>query len=203
MEFIFKLRYFLLFSLLMLSTFFAMSQNDSLKNKKSMFFEKGFLIGYGYGLSNTDIPEGNYRPILLIGHFGLNPFKSKETPGIISIFFEPQINPVMIKTVDQTNWTIEFGLNVGIQHQYSLSKKISVYEMISTGPHFMGAQTITQTRGFIFSDNMGTGIYYFATEKVVFNFGFRIRHISNADLMMPNHGVNTYNFYIGLSKLIK
>jgi hypothetical protein len=189
----------------MLSTFFALSQNDSLKNKKPIFFEKGFLIGYGYGLSKTDIPEGNYRPILLIGHFGLNPFKSraKEIPGIISIFFEPQINPVMIKTSGQANWTIEFGLNFGIQHLYSLTKKISVYEMISTGPHFMGAQTVTQTRGFIFSDNMGAGIYYFATEKVAINLGFRIRHISNADLMMPNHGINTYNFYFGLSKLFR
>ncbi len=189
--------------LLMLSTFFLAAQNDSLKNKKSMFFEKGFLVGYGYGLSNTDIKEGNYRPVLLIAHFALNPFKQKDMPGIISIFFEPQVNPVMIKTVDQTNWNLEFGLNVGIQHQYKLTRRISLYELISTGPHFMGTQTVTQTRGFIFSDNMGAGIYFFATEKVAFNFGFRIRHISNADTMMPNHGINTYNFYFGLSKIIR
>lgn len=202
MEFIFDRKYFLLFIFILLSLF-SMAQNDSLKNKKSIFFEKEFLVGYGYGLSNTDIPEGNYRPILLIAHFGLNPFKQKEMPGIISIFFEPQINPVMIKSVDQTNWNLEFGLNVGVQHQYKLTKRISVYELISTGPHFMGAHTITQTRGFIFSDNMGAGIYFFATEKIALNLGFRIRHISNANTIMPNHGINTYNFYVGLSRLIK
>ena len=203
MESIFKLKCFLFFILLMLSTFFGMAQNDSLKNKKMLFSEIGFIVGYGYGLGNNDIPEGNYRPILLIAHLGLNPFKNKElkNPGKISVFFEPQINPVMIKTSDQTNWSLEFGLNVGVQHVYPLTKHLSVYELISTGPHFMGAQTITQTRGFIFSDNMGAGIYYFATEKVAINFGFRIRHISNADLMMPNHGINTYNFYLGLSKI--
>ena len=189
---------------MMLSTF-AISQVDLLNKKKPVFFEKGFLIGYGYGLSSTDIPEGNYRPVLLMGHFGLNPFKSKaeKIPGIISVFFEPQINPVLIKNTDHSEWNIEFGLNVGIQHLYPLTKRISVYELISTGPHFMGAQTITQSRGFIFSDNMGTGVYIFATEKIAVNLGFRIRHISNANTMMPNHGVNTYNFYFGLSRLIR
>ncbi|MFI5221634.1 MAG: acyloxyacyl hydrolase [Bacteroidia bacterium] len=174
-----------------------------MKNKKPFFSEKGFIIGYGYGLSPTDIPEGNYRPVLLMAHLGLDPFNHKDLPGIVSIFFEPQINPVLIKNAVQENWNMEFGLNVGIQHQYRLTKRISVYELISTGPHFIGAHTITQTRGFIFSDNMGAGIYFFATEKTGLNLGFRIRHISNADILMPNHGVNTYNFYLGWSRMIR
>jgi hypothetical protein len=204
MEFIFKQRYIIIIIFIFLSnTSFA--QLDSSKNVKPFFSEKGFLIGYGHGLSHSDIPEGNYRVVLLMGHFAVNPFKKKEDnfPGMLNIFFEPQINPVKVLNAFHNAWEIEFGLNAGIQHTYHLYKNIYVYELISSGPHFISVHTGYQARGFIFSDNMGTGIYLFTGKTTAINLGFRIRHLSNANTEIPNHGINTYNFYFGISHILR
>jgi hypothetical protein len=201
MGFIFRNIFILICVFFFSETLYA--QSDLLKKTKPFFSEKGFLLGYGFGLYNYNIPEGNYQPVLLMGHFGITPFKSHQQslPGIFSIFFEPQINPVFIKD-DSHKIYLEMGLNIGLQHLFPLYKKVSVYAMISSGPHVINVQSINQASGFIFSDNMGTGLYYFITKKSAINLGFRIRHISNANLAMPNGGINTYNFYLGFSKCL-
>ncbi len=198
--------------ILLLNTFFALGQNDTsnvdTKLKNFKIIEKGFLVGYGYGLDNlSNIPEGNYRPIFLIYKLGriLPKLEKniKNSPLKFRLYSEYQIIPVMLFKNNQTQWEFEIGNSNGIQFIYKLNSKLEIYGLIGSGLHYFSTKTVRQKRGLIFSDNMDAGIYYNTKNDWSINFAFRIRHMSNANIWMPNHGINTSNFLIGLSKNIK
>ncbi|MEY5047278.1 MAG: hypothetical protein RLZZ175_637 [Bacteroidota bacterium] len=198
--------------ILLLNTFFALGQNDTsnvdTKLNNFKIIEKGFLVGYGYGLDNlSNIPEGNYRPIFLIYKLGrILPKLEKNIkngPLKFRLYSEYQIIPVMLFKNNQTQWEFEIGNSNGIQFIYKLNSKLEIYGLIGSGLHYFSTKTVRQKRGLIFSDNMDAGIYYNTKNDWSINFAFRIRHMSNANIWMPNHGINTSNFLIGLSKNIK
>ncbi|HXA01414.1 MAG TPA: acyloxyacyl hydrolase [Cytophagaceae bacterium] len=198
-----KILFFLILFSLKLS---LLKAQDSASIKKSRFIEKGFLTGAGYGLDSYNLPEGKYIPVFFIGHFGMDLTRKKNLKkdnAIFTMYSEPQINPVFVRAKEFTKSELEFGINVGFKHMYPLCKNIYSYILIGSGPQFFTATTSRQARGFIFSDNFGAGFYFFVSKKLAINLGFRLRHMSNANTRIPNHGINTYNYHIGISKVIR
>jgi hypothetical protein len=180
----------------------------SLKVQSQSFWrEKGVLTGFGHGIDSLNIPEGRYVPVFFMAHFGWDPLKNKEwkktIPGIFTIYFQPQFNPVFVRKAGKTVKDIEFGLNIGFKHMYPITSGWYAYMFIAAGPHFISVHTIKQTRGFIFSDNFGVGTSVFIKRDLALNFEFRLRHLSNGDTRQPNQGINTFNYHIGVSKLIR
>lgn len=175
--------------------------------KAPLFKEKGFTVGYGRGIDSFNIPEGRYNVVFLIAHFGIDLLRNRSTkknnPGIFTLYFEPQVNPVFIEKPGGTVKDLEFGMNIGFKHMYPLTKNVFAYILIATGPHYITAHTTKESRGFIFSDNLGTGVYIFVSKNTALTLGFKLRHISNGDTRMPNMGINTFNYHVGLSKLIR
>ena len=182
------------------------SQDSIAKRPKLLAIcEKGFLTGYGYGIDTFNISEGNYRPIFLMYRTGMYSPRIKvdeSRKAKFRIYSEYQFNPVMINKNNHTTWTYDCGISNGLQVLYSLNTKIQIYALIGTGVHYAAVKTERQKRGFIFSDNMDAGFYYHLKNNWALNFSFRIRHMSNANLWMPNHGINTSNFLIGFSKIL-
>ncbi len=74
------------------------------------------------------------------------------------------------------------------------------YLLAGIGPHYISVHSEQQAWGFIFSDNLGVGLQFFATPHQSFDIGYRFRHISTAGLAEPNLGINTHNWYIGYRK---
>jgi hypothetical protein len=145
--------------------------------------------GLTVGLGNSDIKEGKYEPYLLVFHLGadlkqylscLNGHKGK-----LSIFIEPQLNPVLNLS------EYEFGVGIGLKYMYPLNDKLSLYIMLSVGPHYISVETEDQARGFVFADTVGAGLYYFFDRNAGFNIGYRFRHLSNGGLEYPNFGINS------------
>jgi hypothetical protein len=181
----------------------TMAQETS---RKFRWRENGFITGIGKGIDSLNVPEGRYTHLVFIAHLGfdiLSKTKAQNHPGIFTIYAEPQVNPVFIRKGQQTKTDLEFGVNIGFQHMYPLRKNIYPYILIGSGPHFVTVHTIKQSRGFIFSDNFGAGVYFFNKKEIALNLGFRLRHLSNANLKMPNSGINTFNYYLGISKVIR
>ncbi|MCG6534266.1 MAG: acyloxyacyl hydrolase [Syntrophales bacterium LBB04] len=154
--------------------------------------ESAFIGGIGTGT----IQEGRYQPALLIWHVGFD--LKKDFPGLtthrgsLSAFFEPQFNPS-----HNPDNNFEFGIGVGIQYRYPLTEKIWGYLLGSIGPHYISLVTESQANGFIFSDTLGGGLYYFLSEGSAINIGYRFRHMSNAGLRYPNGGINTDILTVG------
>ncbi|MDO9530008.1 MAG: hypothetical protein Q7J27_12750, partial [Syntrophales bacterium] len=125
-----------------------------------LFTESGIVTGFGSG----SITEGDYQPILLIWHLGIDLKKLfpelKNHRGKLTFFFEPQVNPVVNP---ETN--IECGIGLGIKYMYPITDRLSPYIMGGVGPHYISVVTTDQANGFIFADTIGTGFYYFITEN--------------------------------------
>lgn len=175
---------------------------------KGLTSEYGFMTGFGYGINNENTPEGIYRPIYFMGHFGIDLLKKSTDvmlkKGFLTLYSEPQFNVVLLTNGSQVSHTeYEFGLNSGLKFMFPVYKYLYLYISGGTGPHFITAKTSLQHSGFIFSDNFGTGIYLFTSKNWAINAGFRLRHMSNINLFMPNEGINTYNFHFGFSYIIR
>ena len=159
-----------------------------------LFTESGIVTGFGSG----SIAEGDYQPILLIWHLGIDLKKLfpelKNQKGKLTFFLEPQVNPVVNPKTD-----FECGIGLGFKYMYPVTDKLSPYIMGGVGPHYISAVTKDQANGFIFADTIGIGFYYFITEKSAINLGYRFRHLSNAGLADPNSGIDTHSGTIGYS----
>ena len=159
-----------------------------------LLHEVGFFVGYGKG----NINEGSYEPILLVIRLGYDmrrifPILSRHN-GTLSVYIEPKINPVISPEND-----IEFGIGVGVKYMYHCTEQLAAYIFGSVGPHYVTVVTRDQANGFIFSDTIGCGVSWFLNEKSAINLEYRWRHISNADLKMPNNGIDTHIGMIGYS----
>lgn len=172
-------------------------QSESQETSKQFFSEKGFKIGLS--IYSIELPEGQYyKPLLLMGNFGWELTK-KDKKGKWWIMFEPQLNPVFL---DSKLKELEFGINVAIRYQYKICNKSFFYSQLGSGPHFITIPTSRQAHGFIFSDNLAIGLSNKIGGNWKFETEFRIRHISNANLMTPNRGMNNLFIMIGLNKKI-
>jgi hypothetical protein len=162
------------------------------------FTEMGVMAGYGSG----NIPEGSYQPLLLIGHFGVDLKRYfsglRNHEGTLSAFIEPQVNPVF-----EPSANYEAGLGVGLQYSYPVGESVSLYISGSTGPHYISVVTQKQANGFLFSNNIGTGVYYHLSKDSALHVGYRFRHMSNAGLATPNGGIDTHMGVIGYSLFFK
>jgi hypothetical protein len=190
------LKIFIVFAIILSANHAYCSEDVQKEGRTSdrFFTEMGFITGFGSG----NIPEGTYQPILLIGHFGVDMKRYfqglKDHRGTLSVFLEPQFNPVFSPQTD-----FELGVGVGIQYMYPVMDKLSIYVLGSVGPHYISLVTSQQATGFIFSDTIGAGLYYYLTKDSAINAGYRLRHISNANCASPNLGINTNFGVIGYS----
>ncbi len=162
--------------------------------KEPFFKEIGLITGYG----SASIREGTYETIPIILHCGtdLSRFFSglKGHRGLVTAFIEPQVNPVIGPDDD-----IEFGMGIGLQYQYPVMTSLSLYVNAATGPFYISVDTRDQADGFIFTNHVGAGAYFFMNKNIAVNAGYRFRHISNAGTHEPNGGIDSHFGVIGIS----
>ncbi len=186
--------------MLLVIMFIQVNAQEVAASKKPFFQEIGFWSGFGYGNNTKSIPEGSYQPYYFMGHLACAPFfKGKSVWQQFQFYFEPQYNYVrIVRSQQDYSNAHEFGLNVGVKYLYPFAQKWKVFIYVSSGPHSFSATTERQAPGYLFSDNLGMGVYYFFHPKWSACFTYRIRHLSNADTRQPNNGINTDNFLFGI-----
>ena len=169
------------------------------------FRSVGALAGYG-----TEFTDNiDYRILFLMGDFSQT-FKAPRKNVFLGWYAEPQFNLVKTNTTPDGKMDYEFGLNLGLRNFFRIKERYFFYLMLGSGPHYVSAEMERQANGFIFSDNLASGCFIplsgFENEKgrqkpLYLNLQFGVRHVSNANLKLPNRGVNTYVFRLGISRL--
>ncbi len=161
-------------------------------HKDSFLTEIGFITGFGYGT----VTEGDYLPVPLIVHLGADMrrwFPSLTGKrGVLTVFLEPQFNTVLGHET-----SFEAGVGIGLKYRYPLTDVFSVYGLASTGFLFITGDTVDQADGFNFAHTLGGGINVHIMPGAALDLGFRVRHVSNADIREPNCGIDTYMGTIG------
>lgn len=90
----------------------------------------------------------------------------------------------------------EYVLNVGIVYRRYLNLHSSVYATLNSGPMYIDTETERLKKGFAFSDVLSVG-YNYKIKKISFDAKCMIRHASNANMQMPNFGLNSVGFEMG------
>lgn len=181
-----------LLAVVFLNQSYAQEDTTRLINRKSA----GILMEYGQPYYY--LPEGTrYYVALAGGSFGFPLFKAKKNFNM-SVDIYPHFGKVWVK--GDTDY-IEFGINVRLGFNFSISDDDVLSFKIASGPHYVTVETEKQTKGFIFSD------YYMLTyrrgfdilkKKYAIDLEFGYRHISNAGIKLPNRSISNFIFGLGL-----
>ncbi len=114
-------------------------------------------------------------------------------------FITPQENPNYIeeREIMTKNKTMkEYVLNLGVISRYHVNNNLSIYALGSVGPMTIDTKTERMAKGFSFSDIFAFGFSH-KFKKVIVDFRYGIRHVSNFQLKNPNSGYNSTNFETG------
>lgn len=153
--------------------------------------------GWGKSFSKNT----HYHTYYLIGDYS----KSFRAPGkrvFLSWYAQPQFNLVKAGHTKPGSLDYEYGLNLGIRNYIRVNPGLYLFQMLGSGPHSITARVERQSSGFIFSDNLGLGALLRLSKNNLFlNLAFVQRHISNANLKVPNGGINSFNILVGLSRV--
>lgn len=192
--------------MLLSTSIWIQAQNDISQSQPKNWYihEVGLMSGKGWGINRQNLPEGDYRPVFGIVQISTTwkKLENKLSPlHRFCLVFEPQFNTITIKDWNRANENIkseEFGLNIGLKHSYQIFSFLDIVLFISTGPHFINAETVRQSKHFIFSDNLGMGLKMKISSRLNIEAQYRLRHLSNAQLKLPNAGINTFNFMLSV-----
>lgn len=156
-------------------------------------------VTLGIPFIHETLKEGRqYKPyqLLLYYNFG-NLLKNKRND--LFIYLEPQLVWVHFSPKTDQEW--EFGANLGFEYRLNLSPNTAITAAIGSGPHYVTVETRQQAKGFIFSDNFTAGLRQsLGKSNVNLDLRCRFRHISNANLMKPNTGIDSWFVIAGLTK---
>ena len=182
---------FFLIAFFSLFAFSGSAQNSKDSVSKHHFKTGGLLVGYGPTFSDNT----KYTVYYVTGDFSWSLGRAAKK-DFVSIYFEPQLNAVRT----DNPWDFEVGANLGIRNFIRINSSFYLYQMLGSGPHYISADLERQATGFIFSDNLALGSMISFHNGPFLNLQFGIRHISNANLKLPNRGVNSFTFRAGLSQ---
>jgi hypothetical protein len=156
-------------------------------------------ISGGYAFKSTPLPEGDYKPILIMVNLAHKFTRNEFSKSSFWINFEPQINPV---SVDHKYTDMEYGLNIGMRYAYALFPNLMAYVMPGYGVYDITVQTERQANGYIFGINLPAGLNIKFNNGTALNFQYRFRHISNGGLKNPNLGINNNFLVFGVSQYL-
>lgn len=178
---------------------FVLISLSSVAQQERRFRTAGALIGYGTEFSdNTD-----YKVLFLAGDYSQSWKRQPRKRDFVGWYAQPQFNLVHNRTTPGQGTDIEFGLNLGIRNYVRIGEAFYFYQMLGSGPHYISAHLQRQARGFIFSDNLALGSLIRLGGNGFLNLQAGVRHISNANIQIPNRGVNSYVGMIGYSKVFR
>jgi hypothetical protein len=169
-------------------------------------------FGFGNEFKNRDYKFTNQYYKLQLSYLikGTKTFKYELVIQPELNFAEHQlINPYFITPDDpdyikkregfsKINKINQYILNLGFVLRKPISKSLSLFALVSTGPLISDKETERLAKGFAFSNSIALG-FSLKIDKITFDISPNMRHVSNAGLSNPNSGFNTKNIDFGFS----
>lgn len=174
------------------------NQNTTEKNEQVYTKEFGIFSGWASGELKI---QDDYEAIPLHLQFGfdITSLLSKiniRQQGNLRFLLEPYLN-----TIVSPNSNVEIGNNFILKYSYPIYKRIYLYFEGGLGMLYTSQHTYEQSTQFNFSEQAGGGISYLFSKNKAISFGYRYRHLSNADIKEPNRGIDMDYFLCGISVL--
>lgn len=155
------------------------------------------LTGFGWGKLHSN---RNYNLVPFGVAFNLNLKKLTQ-----KINFNPrqllqfQIEP-FLNFISSPRSNIETGTTFWFKMGFFPETwKFQPYAKLGAGIVYMTLHTKEQSTQFNFIEQGGLGFHYYFTKNTAFTLEGRWRHLSNAGIDEPNHGINTYFVLTGIT----
>ncbi|MGE5197650.1 MAG: acyloxyacyl hydrolase [Deltaproteobacteria bacterium] len=156
-----------------------------------------FLTGFSHAKLNK-VGNLNSIPLIVDFDFNLKPSIQKKgfsVPGLLQFQLEP-----FISAIYKPDANVELGnafvIKAGILPE---TWSFQPYVKAGLGLDYMTQHVKGQSTQFNFFEYVGAGIHYFFNRHTTFTLEARFRHLSNADIKKPNHGVNTFFALTGIT----
>jgi len=188
-------------TLLLMIVFFASLSLSNLRSeevtKPKVLEGIEFLTGFSWGKLHAQ-KAYQLTPFIVDFDFNLKPLIQKinlRPPQLIQFQIEPFISFVSSPRSNLETGT-SFLLKLGILPQTS---KFQPYIKAGPGFVYMTQHTREQATQFNFIEQGGIGMHYFFNKHTAFTLEGRFRHLSNAGIDHPNHGINNYIAIAGIT----
>ncbi len=186
---------FLTISTVSLDASFA---DEAVKTQPRCLEGMEFYTGFGWAKLVRGKRNLNIIPFIVDFDFDLKPLIQKfklNLKQLVQFQLEPFLSGIS---------SPEGGLETGLSFLFKMgllpqTSKFQPYAKVGLGLDYMTLHTNEQGTQFNFTEQAGIGMHYFFRKNLAFNLEGRIRHLSNAGIDQPNHGINTYFVLTGLS----
>jgi len=158
------------------------------------------LTGFSWANPELKNNEDNYNlyPVFVAFDFNLKPLTKKWFNFNPRSLLQFQIEP-FIGVISSPNTNFEMGnsffLKVGILPQTS---RFQPYIKAGVGMDYMTLHTDEQATQFNFISTGVVGMHYFFKDNVALTLEGSYRHLSNAGIDHPNHGINSITADAGI-----
>jgi opacity protein-like surface antigen len=174
-----------------------------------MLKEVGILVGYG---ATSVQDKDDYVAIPFTARLGVDCdryglgfsdwvergaalFHKKFRPaGETEFLMEP-----FISLVPSPDTNTEVGFIIALKYSWPLTERFHPYVFGGGGVMWISQHLHEQSTQYNFTPQIGGGFSYFLNKHVALNIEYRRRHFSNADIKLPNDGVNLDMVYTGVS----
>ena len=177
-------------TLIIFNLFFAFSDCRAEEAGSGFLQAVEFFSGYSQGDLEC---EDHYNIIPIMVDFDINlkklvNVKNFYPPGLLQLQLEPFVSVVFAPDYD-----LEAGasllLKLGI---FPEAWALQPYIKCGIGPVYITRDAEEQGTHLNFIESYCAGAHYFFDKKTAFTLEGRFRHLSNAGMKEPNHGINSY-----------
>lgn len=117
--------------------------------------------------------------------------------GMTEFLIEPFI--AYVPSPERNN--MESGLIVAFKYEWPLTEKFHPYIWNGGGAMYITQHLKEQATQWNFTPQIGFGFHYALERSMALNFEYRYRHFSNANLKLPNDGIDQEFWTVGISWL--
>lgn len=156
------------------------------------------LTGFSWGNLVNGQKNYNFIPISVSFDFNLKELTKKikfNPKQLLQFQIEPFLGFISSPKSNFEGGT-NFWLKIGL---FPDDWKIQPYGKIGVGLDYMTLHTQEQSTQFNFTEQAGLGLHYYFTKNTALTVEGRMRHLSNASIKQPNHGINSYYGLAGIS----
>lgn len=187
----------------------SVSDVSSVKNNPTLK-EFGVLTGYG---STKVKDKDDYVTIPMFFRFGLDCDKnglgfSDWVERGAKFFFHKDFRPAgmtefliepFLSYVPSPDRNMEAGFILAFKYEWPLTEKFHPYIWNGGGVMYITQHLHEQSTQYSFTPQGGAGFSYFLDKNKALNAEYRYRHFSNANLKLPNDGMNQGFISMGLT----
>lgn len=136
-------------------------------------------------------------PLLFDFDFDMKEFTHEKFNLFWSGLLQLQLEPFVAPIYSPSN-NFETGMSVFLKIGFVPDTwKLQPFGKIGIGLDYMTLQTREQRTQFNFIDTVCLGAHYFVKKNVALTCEYRLRHLSNAGIDQPNHGINAHFALLG------